>query len=218
MDEEVREPFWPARLLAWVTAGLLVAGGVSAGTVSARNNDAADERIVTAAGENASGIEVPTTVTDIPSTTMLAPPPPLPTPTTTTAASVPATTAPPTTQPPRPTTTKAPAPATTATTVAPAPAGTTLTLVNEHPFAVIVTVNGKTLQVAPGQQAGPVAVSRSASGNDVVEVKLAQEPTCGTGDADRYFPAPGSYRMTISASPGLCQPGMPGPTVKVTPA
>ncbi len=66
MDEDGREPFRPIRLLAWVTAGLLMAGGVSAGTVSARNNDAVDERIVTAALENASGSEVPTTVVDIP--------------------------------------------------------------------------------------------------------------------------------------------------------
>ena len=211
MDEDVREPFRPIRLLAWVTAGLLLAGGVSLGTVSAGNDDAADARIVTAAGENASGIEVPTTVVDIPSTTTLAPPPPPPT----TALT---TTAPPTTQPPRTTTTKAPAPPTTVTTAAPAPAGTTLTVVNEHPMAVIVTVNGKTVQVAPGQQSGPVAVSRSASGNDVVEVKLVQEPSCGTGDADRYFPTAGSYRMTVSASPGLCQPGMPGASVKVTTA
>ena len=220
MDEDVREPFRPIRLLAWVTAGLLLVGGVSAGTVSARNSNAADERIVTAAGENARGVEAPTTVVDmpatttvvdLPSTTTVAPPPPPPT-------TAPTTTAPPTTQPPRTTTPKAPAPPTTVTTAAPAPAGTTLTVVNEHPMAVIVTVNGKTVQVAPGQQSRPVAVSRSASGNDVVEVKLVQEPSCGTGDADRYFPTAGSYRMIVSASPGLCQPGMPGPLVKVTTA
>jgi hypothetical protein len=214
VDEELREPVRPARWLAWAVAGLLTAGVVSAGTVSDAN-DAADQRIVTAAGGRTGGVELPPVVADPgPATTAPAPPPP----TTTTAAPEPTTTTvPPTTQAPRTTTTRTPAPATTTpTTPAPAPAGTTLTVVNEHPFAVSVTVNGKSFQVASGQQVGPAAITRSPSGNDVVEVTLVQEPTCGTGDADRYFPAAGSYRMTITASPGLCQPGMPGPTVKVT--
>jgi hypothetical protein len=211
VDEEVREPFRPARRRAWVAAGLLAAGVVSAGTVSARNTEAADDRIVTAAGRGVSGVEVPSALAEVPSTTTTLPPAPAPT----IAAAKPTTTAPPTTQAPRTTTTKAPIPATTATTAAPAPAGTTLTLVNEHPLAVTVTVNGKTFQLAPGQQVGPAAITRVPSGNDTVEAALVQEPSCGTGDADRYFPTAGSYRMTITAGPGLCQPGMPGPVVKV---
>ena len=91
-------------------------------------------------------------------------------------------------------------------------------MVNEHPLAVVVKVNGKTFQVAPGQQAGPTAITRSPGGNDVVEAALEQEPACGIGDADRYFPSAGSYRMTISASPGLGPSGVPWPAVKVTPA
>ena len=214
MDEGLREPVRPARGLAWAGAGLLTAGAVSAGTVSGAN-DAADQRIVTAARGRTGGVELPPVVADPAPTT--APPAPPPSTTTIAAAQPTTTTAPPTTQPPRTTTTKAPAPSTSTPTTA-APAGTTLTVVNEHPFAVVVTVNGKTFQVASGAQVGPAAISRSASGNDVVEVALAQQATCGTGDADRYFPAAGSYRMTITASPGLCQPGMPGPTVKVTAA
>ena len=213
MDEDLREPVRPARWLAWAVAGLLTAGAVSAGTVSGAN-DAADQRIVTAAGADAFGVEVPTTVSE---------PEPVPTvplvssTTTTTEAPRPTTTTPPTTRPPRTTTTKPPASAATTPTTA-APKGTTLTVVNEHPLAVVVTVNGKTFEVAPGQRVGPAAITRSASGNDVVEVALLEERTCGTGDADRYFATPGSYLMTITPSPGLCQPGMPGPMVKVTPA
>ncbi|HEX2048128.1 MAG TPA: hypothetical protein VHF27_10205 [Acidimicrobiales bacterium] len=209
MDEDVREPVRRTRWLGWTVAALLTVGVVSAGTVSG-GAGARDQRIVTAAGEDVSGVEVPTTtVTAVQAPTTEAPS------TTTTEAPRPTTT-----QPPRTTTTKAPAPstATTPTTRVSAPAGTTLTVVNEHPLAVAVTVNGKTFQVAPGQQSAPTAITRSASGNDVVEVTLVQQPSCGTGDADRYFPAVGSYRMTISAGPGLCQPGMPGPAVKVTPA
>ena len=207
MDEELREPVRPARWLAWVVAGLLTAGVISAGTVSGEK-DAADRRIVTAAGGRTGGVELPPVVADPEPTTTLPAPPPS---TTTTAAPKPTAT---TTQPPRTTTTKAPTPSTTA----PAPAGTTLTVVNEHSFAVVAKVNGKTFQVAPGQQSGPTAITRSTSGNDVVEVTLAQEPMCGTGDADSYFPAAGAYRMTVSASPGLCESGVPGPKVVVTPA
>jgi hypothetical protein len=122
--------------------------------------------------------------------------------------------APPTTTAPRPTTTTTKAPATTTTK----PAGVRLTVVNQHPSAVKVTVNGRTFTLAPGEAAGPVSVTTPAHGNDVVEVALVQEPSCGTGDADRYFPKPGGYTMTVVAGPGLCQPGMPGPMVKVTPA
>ena len=52
----------------------------------------------------------------------------------------------------------------------------------------------------------------------MVEVALVQEPSCGTGDAGGYFPKPGDYTLTVVAGQGLCQPGMPGPQVKVTPA
>ena len=63
-----------------------------------------------------------------------------------------------------------------------------------------------------------MAITRYDHGNDIVEATLVREPSCGTGDADSYFPKPGSYKLTVVASQGLCQPGMPGPQVKVTPA
>lgn len=203
MDKDLHEPVKATRLLGWLTAGLLVAGAVSAGAVGA-NNDAADRRVVTAAGAGLAGVDAPTTTTE------LVPPP-------TTAAPVVAlpTTAPaPTTTAPRPTTTTTKAPATTTTKAA----GVRLTVVNQHPSAVKLTVNGRTFTLAPGQQSGPVSITMAASGNDVVEVALVQEPSCGTGDADRYFPKPGGYTLTVTASPGLCQPGMPGPVITVTPA
>ena len=221
MDEEVQATRTPARWLAWATAVLLLLGVGAAGAVSG-DGDQADQRIVTAAGSATGGVEPPTTTVVVPTE----PPPPAPPTTaqstTTTVATVAtvakaATTVLPTTQPSlSTTTTKAPGArvVTTTTTVAGA---TNLTIVNEHPLAVVVTVNGRTFQLAPGAQAGPVAIPRYDHGNDVVEVKLVQEPTCGTGDADRYFPAPGSYRMAIVASPGRCQPGVPSPAVKVLP-
>ena len=208
MDDGANEPVRATRLLAWLTAGLLVAGAVSAGAVGAKN-DAADRRIVTAAGAGLAGFDAPTTATEA------VPPPTTPAPVaSTTPAPAPTTTAAPPTTAPRPTTTTTKAPATTTTKAA----GVRLTVANQHPSAVKLTVNGRTFTLSPGEQAGPVAIVMAASGNDVVEAVLVQEPSCGTGDADRYFPKPGNYTMTVVAGPGLCQPGMPGPVVKVTPA
>ena len=203
MDEELREPVKATRLLGWLTAGLLVAGAVSAGAVGA-NNDAADRRVVTAAGAGLGGVDAPTTTVES------VPPPTTPAPVVSTTTAV----APTATAAPRPTTTTTKAPATTTTKAA----GVSLTAVNQHPFAVKLTVNGRAFTLAPGQQSGPVAITMAAGGNDVVEVTLVQEPSCGTGDAGGYFQKPGNYTLTVTASPGLCQPGMPGPVVKVTPA
>lgn len=212
MDERLREPLRTTRLLAWAVAGLLVAGAVSAGAV-AGGQDAADTRIVAAAGQNADGVEVPTTTMFVPPVQPPVAPPPTVFPSTTTStAPRPAPTAAPTTQPPRTTTTKAPA------TAAPVSAGVTLNVVNEHTFAVAITVNGRSFTLAPGEQSGPTAITRYAHGNDIVEVRLVQEPSCGMGDAYGYFPSPGGYRMAVVASKGLCQAGMPGPEVRVTPA
>ncbi|HUR22605.1 MAG TPA: hypothetical protein VMZ73_01915 [Acidimicrobiales bacterium] len=212
MDEGLQEPVKATRLLAWLTAGLLIAGGVSAGAVRA-SNDGADRRIVSAAGGGVAGVDAPTTTT---AEVVLPPTTAAPVPASTTTAPAPTTTTravPPTTGP-RPTTTTTKAPATTTTKAA----GVRLTVVNQHPSAVKLTVNGRSFTLAAGEQSGPVAVTRAANGNDVVEVSLVQEPSCGTGDADTYFPKPGDYTMTVGAGPGLCQPGMPGPVVKVTPS
>ena len=203
MDEELHEPVKATRLLGWLTAGLLVAGAVSAGAVGT-GHPASDRRVVTAAGAGLTGVDAPTTTAEL-----VLPPP------TTAAPVAPTTTAtPPTTKAPRPTTTTTKAPATTTTKAA----GVQLTVVNQHPSAVKLTVNGRAFTLAPGQQSGPVGITMAAGGNDVVEVALVQVPSCGTGDAGGYFPKPGRYTMTVVAGQGLCQPGLPGPVVKVTPA
>ena len=221
MDEEVREPRKKTRVVGWLTAGLLVAGVVSFGTGNAQN-EAEDGRVV-AAGQDANGVELPTTAGDFvpPRPPMsVAPPPTTVAAPTTTPAPKPTQTAPPTTQPARPTTTKPAAPATTAGTTAtstPAPqaAGVTVNVVNQHPQAVNITVNGKAFTLAPAQQSGPVAIVRLAHGNDIVEASLVQDPSCGTGDADSYFPEAGRYRLTIVAGRSVCQGGVAGPDVRV---
>jgi len=210
VDDAKQEPAKVTRLLAWLTAGLLVAGAVSAGAVMAGNEDA-DRRVVAAAGAGLGGIDAATT----PTTEFVPPPTTAATVAPTTVAPQPTTTAPaPTTKAPRPTTTTTKAPATTTTKAT----GVRLTVVNQHALAAKVTVNGRSFTLAAGEKAGPVAITMAPGGNDVVEVALVQEPSCGTGDAGGYFPKPGDYTLTVVAGQGLCQPGMPGPLVKVTAA
>ena len=214
MDDELQEPLKKTRLVAWLTAGLLAAGMVSVGVVKA-DNDAAEQRVVTAAGQGADGVELPTTVATFvppvppptvpPTTTAVAP--------TTTAAPAPRPTAPPTTQAPRATTTTAPrAASTTTTAVAAAPAGVMLTVVNGHPMAVTVKVNDRTFTLAPNGRVGPVSLNRYAHGNDIVEVSVTQQPDCGTGDAGTWFATPGSYELTVAPPlvAGGCAGGMAG--------
>ena len=212
MDDETNG-FKPTRWLAWAAAGLLVAGLVSIGEVSA--GTATDERIVRASGSGVDGVEVPTTLGQpaAPPEPPVAPPLPPTTADPTTTVPTPTTTAPPTTQPTRPTTTR---PAVTSTTAAARAAGAMVTIANEHTAAFKITVNGRTFELAPGQQVGPVELTPSASGNDSVEVTAVADPTCGLGDAGNYFDAGGRYRMAIVASPGRCR-AMPGPQLKVTP-
>lgn len=221
IDEDAQEPGHTRRWLAWATAGLLVAGVVSAGTADSRGRSA-DERVVTAAGNTVDGIGLPASVTE-----PVAPPRPpatLPAPTTLAPTTVPkppvtvrapvATTAPPTTQKVRTPTSVA---ATTPTTAVSAAGRATVTVSNEAGHAFVVTVNGRAFQLAPGQSSGPVRIDPSPNGNDTVEVSAVADPSCGTGDADNYFDAGRSYRLTVVAGPGMCRT-MPGPQLKVTPA
>ncbi len=217
MDIEADKDVTPAtpmrRWLAWAAAALVVAGAVSAGVASARN-DAADERIVAAAGDVTNGVTPPAgqlvTPTTIPETTTTAAP------VTTSSTTVPATsTVKPTTTTVKKTTTTQPA--RTTTTAAP---GLVITAVNQYPLAVNVTVNGKAFQLAPGQQLAPFEVPVAPNGNDSVSVGVVAEPTCGIGDAGGIFHGPGRYRLTIVTGQGGCGvvPPILGPIFQVTPA
>lgn len=96
-----------------------------------------------------------------------------------------------------------------------------LTVVNSSTSAVTLKVNDRSFALDPGQKTGPVPITRYDHGNDIVELRLTQEPTCGMGDADGYFPRPGSYLLTIVSSPGTCNlPAGPIASVRytVTPA
>lgn len=226
-----------ARWLAWATAGLLTAGVVSAGALSATGTHT-DQRIVTAAGD-ATGALAPPTPTGVPDSEI---PPPQPAPGPTTTAALPpaprpapapttATTTVPTTQPARTTTTTAPfnppgppvTPPTTATTM---PAFTTttitgratVTIVSQFAYDVDVSINGQPFRVAAGQSVGPLDLAVASNGNDVVEVRVVSQPSCGSGDAGGYMTPGGRFRFTVTNG-GTCggTPSLPAPEVLSTP-
>jgi hypothetical protein len=203
VDEELRKGPSSTRWLAWAIAGLLVAGAVSTGTVSAADGDA-DRRVVAAGGSSA-GVDLPTTLAPLP-TAPASPPDTQPPPPSTTTPPPPVTTAPPTTRRPTttqaPTTTRAPSPSTTATTAASGAGRATVTVVNQFAQAVVVTLNGRVFELAPGQQVGPFEMDLVPNGNDSVGVRMVAVPTCGIGDAGGIFGGPGRYRVSIVTGPG----------------
>lgn len=236
MEEQIGKGFRATRWLAWAAAGLLVAGAVSAGTVSSANKQT-DTRIVTAAGDATGGVEVPTTAASV--TAPLAPPPlptttvaPAPAPpttvakaTTTTAAAAkapavttaPATTPPTTTPAVRSATTVPPVTATTATTIS---GRFTVTIVSQFDDDVDVTINGQVFRVAANQSVGPMDLALASNGNDIVEVRVVSEPTCGEGDAGGYFTAGGRFRLSIvpGGTCGVDGSSIRAPQAKSTPA
>lgn len=211
------------RWLAWGVTGLLAVGVVSAGTVAA-GGPQGEVRIVTAAGDTTGALEAPTTVSAAPA----APAPPAPSapttasPSTTVAkpvaapATSPPVSAPATTVPPaRSTATTAP---TAVTTVTPTTISgrVTVTIVSQYAYDVDVTLNDRVFRVAAGATVGPIDLALAANGNDIVEVRVVSQSTCGEGDAGGYFTAGGRYRLSI-VSAGACG-AIQGPTVRSSPA
>jgi hypothetical protein len=213
--------------LAWATAGLLGVGLVSAGAVTSGQHST-DVRIVTAAGDNTGAVDVPTTAGSFASPPAVPPaaPPTAPPTTPAPAVTVPATTAVPkpvtvpttkapvTTQPARTVTTAAPVATTTPST---ASGRATVTLVSQLAYDIDVTLNGRAFRVTAGQSLGPVAVDVAANGNDIVEARLVVRPSCGSGDAERYFTSGGTFRLMITPVPGMCF-DLPGFSLTSTPA
>lgn len=234
MDERIRETANAPRWLAWAALVLLTVGVVSAGVVDAR--DQPDDGLVRAAGGSPRTVDVPssstTTVTSLPLVTSV-PPPTISRSTTIpkAAAAVLAaigSNAPPTTQPlaaNTPTTRPAVTPTTAATTPTTTmvttpttvPRLVTVTVVNEHPNAVVVTVNGREFRLEPGAEVGPLDLPLPANGNDVVDVRSVIDPACGLSDVSDFFQAGGRYRLAIVATQGVCGI-IPNFQLKVTPA
>ncbi len=235
--DELGDPPTTARWLAWATAVILTIGVIAAVALNVGRHSAADN-VVTAAGT----VDPPTTVTVPPvppAQPTTAPPSTIARSTTVPKAAAAvlkaiASTAPPTTQPPPVTTTattRPPATTTTSTTAAPTTTTSTsttststtsttvvtkatVTIVNEHPVDVIVTINGQAFPVAVGQQVGPVDITPAITNIDLVRVRTAADPLCGTDDVED-FQAGVRYRIAVQPGAGACGDA-PAPVVRVT--
>ena len=200
------------RWLPWIAGCVLLAGLISAAIIVA-GGDRPGPAVVSAAGSRTGAIDVTSTVTVQLSPTS--------TPTTaghgtttlpkaavdvlnaiagsTTTTRPRATT---TTRPPAPTTTTVP----TSTTAAPTTTTTlgrfTATLVNNHPQAVVLIVNGQQFPLAPAQTLD-VDLPMSTRG-DLVQVRLAADANCGVGDSGEIFKAGGRYRVAVVVGQTMC--------------
>jgi len=201
------------RWLAAAVGCLVVAGVVSAGTVMAGDDRPSRAVITTEEGRDTAGVTSTVTIPLQPQPST----PPATAPTTTTLpkaavdvlnALAGSTT---TTRPRATTTTRAPAPTTTVptpTTAAPATTSTTIprftaNMVNEHPHRVVLTVNGQTFSLMPTQRVEvdlPVSVR-----GDVVQVRLAEDNSCGVTDTGEIFRAGARYRITIVVDDIMCK-------------
>jgi hypothetical protein len=91
-----------------------------------------------------------------------------------------------------------------------------VTLHNTFAGAVHVNVGGQGYDLAIGQTVGPITLTPAPSGNDLVEVWSAADPSCGVGDTQKYFSAGHSYQLNIVSGPVKCQ-GADGPNFQVLP-
>lgn len=151
-------------------------------------------------------------------TTATPPPPPV---TTTTRASAPATTTPapptPTTAASQPTTTLAP---TTTTTIIPptsttVPARFTLTIVNNHPRALVVTVNGREFPLAVGQTLADTDLPVVPAG-DEVQVRTQSGTGCGSSNNGALFDGGARYRLNLVTDVVVCTNDVARPKLDIT--
>jgi hypothetical protein len=91
----------------------------------------------------------------------------------------------------------------------------TVTVFNAHPQPVVVTVNGRTFELAPDADEGPVQVTLPATGDDVIQVRVATDVACAGERAADFFQPFRTYDVTIAAGPTACT-GFPAPMIQVT--
>lgn len=212
------------RVAVWAGACVLVVGLIVAGLFAVRN-DRPSRAVVTTTRDQPSTVDVTSTVT-IP----LDPTPSTPPTTTRTSTTLPkaavdvlkaigSTTT--TTRPPATTTTRPSAPTTTTPTPTTATPTTitvpqfSATLVNNHPHAFLLNINGRDFPLAPGQTVESVTFPVSPNG-DTIRVRLVDDANCGVFDSGVIFQAGGRYRVRVVEGPGMCGT-FPSPFIEITP-
>jgi hypothetical protein len=104
----------------------------------------------------------------------------------------------------------APAPTTTTT---PPPTTAAVYIINHAAESVLVTINGQAHTVASQTASATFQVTPAANNNDVVEVHSVPKPSCGEGDATKYFTAGLTYEVQVKD--GAACLGSPGPVFTV---
>ncbi len=217
------------RWLAWGAACLVLVGVVAAGVLVA-DGDRPGRAVVSAAGGQSGNVDVTSTVTVTLPVESSTPQSTVATTTTLPKAAVdvlnaiagsttttrrPATTT--TTLPPPATTTTVPTPTTAPTTSTTVPAPFTADLVNEHPQAVVLIVNGRNVPLTPTQTLLDVELPFSLRG-DLVQVRLAEDGKCGVSDSGVIFKPGGRYRIAIVESEIMCKDFASGiPVLRIDP-
>lgn len=242
MNEGRQDAARVSRWLAWATAALLTAGVASTVTFDTRDSGSGT-RFVSATGRTTGTVEVSTTVTAAPTSTLPStpttrgslPPPtvppaaaavlraiastlppaiqPPPAVTTTTPTTTPTTAPPVVTTTPAPTTTRPPT-STTSTTVRPTTA--TVTLVNNHTVAFAVTVNGVTRSLGAGEPEITFDVQPAADGKDAVDAVATTDSSCKATAAGAAFQAGVSYRIAVVVGTGAPCTTVAAPELKIT--
>lgn len=186
--------------LPWLVGCLLLAALVSAGVIFAAGDDSPGGAVVSATGDRGGTVDVTSTVTaPLPAPAPTSPTTTLRTTTTLSPAAVGvlraiASTTTTTRPPPTTTTTSPPAPPTTVTPPTSPPPPTTrvprftVTLVNEHTQAVVLTVNGQDFPLARGQTRALVELPVAPDGKDSVAVRITADAACGGTDTGALFP------------------------------
>jgi len=82
---------------------------------------------------------------------------------------------------------------------------------------MVVTVNGRSTEVAAGQQAGPVEVPPATTGSDTVAIRAVTDVNCQTGGVGAFFQTAKGYRLTITAGQAACA-NFPTPEFSIGPA
>jgi hypothetical protein len=218
------------RWMPWLVGVLLLAGLISAGVIVA--DDDRPEAVVSATGSQSGTVDVTSTVTvPLPVTSTPAPTTTLRTTTTLSPAAVAvlraiASTTTTTRPPPTTTTTAPPAPTTTAvtqTTVAPPTTVRTprftVTMVNEHTHAFVMTVNGQDFPLAPGQSRSLVELPAvPVRTPDIVRVMAPGDEKCGVQEQQEgLFPDGSRWLLRIVTGAGTCTGDFAMPRLAISP-
>jgi hypothetical protein len=91
-----------------------------------------------------------------------------------------------------------------------------VTIVNDYPLSIQLSLDNQNFVLASGQQVGPVEMIAPAPGNDNTNISVVGETGCGVGDDYDFFDSGQAYTFTIVASGGTCANGTVGPNFVIT--